>query len=243
LVASAALAAALLGGVAGAPAGAGPPAGAGAAPAPLGRADGSEAGPAAAALDAALRAGDEEATVALFTADAQIKEGTAVLAAGTARVRPWVETCLLHAFWLDPATLYVADATASWSFVDMTDCYWRTRRRGPLPPALDADPAEGTATIAVHEGGITSLTLVYSPAWQQRALAAQAAPILTAQAQATQRAATQVDAEATASPVPVAPDPQGRGTPSRTGWVAAVTLAVTLAIATAGLEARRAAPW
>jgi hypothetical protein len=226
-VASAVLAATMLGVVTGAPAGA--------APAPLGRAGGSEAAPVAAALDATLRAGDEVAVLALFAPDAQIKEGNAVLAAGAAGLRPWIEACLLHTFWLDPATLQVTDATASWSFVDTTDCYWRTRQ-GPLPPALDADPAEGTATITVRAGSIVSLTLDYSPAWRQRALAAQAAPIVTAQAQATPRAAAG-DAAATASPGPVAPDTQGRASASPAAWAAAVALAVGVA----GLGAVRTA--
>jgi hypothetical protein len=78
----------------------------------------------------------------------------------------------------------------------------------------------------VAQGRVTSLTLIYSDAWQARYLRSVAAPIVTAQARATATAAgawqhaaaaTAVAAEATraaAASAPHPPDIQRRTTPS-----------------------------
>jgi hypothetical protein len=212
---------------------------------------GADAGPVAAALEAALEARDAAAALALFAPDAQVKEHVAVLAAGPERVAAWVEGCLLTDVRLVPGTRrFGPGAAATWEVRDALGCYWRARPDA-LRPAWDVAPAEGTLTVAVAGGAIATLTLDYDPAWQRRLLAAQAAPIRTAQAQATARAAqaaaaapaggeawwerprdrwyaeppaqgARPSAAAPPTPAPAAPDTQDRRTPSLGPWLAAL---------------------
>jgi hypothetical protein len=217
-----------------------------------------EAGPLAAALEAALEAGDAAAALALFAPDAQIKERGAVLAAGPERVAAWVRACLLPDVRLVPGSRRLGGAGASWAVRDALGCYWRARPDAS-PPAWDVAPADGTLAIAVAGGAIASLTIVYDPAWEQRKLAAQAAPVRTAQALATARAtqtgqtaagapanaAATRSAEATrvaAGQVPTAPNTQDRRTPSVGPWLAALG-AVLVGVAVLALLPRpRPAP-
>jgi hypothetical protein len=191
----------------------------------------------AAALEAALAAGDAAAAVALFAPDAQIKEHVAVLAAGPEGVAAWVRGCLLPDVRLVPGTRRAggAGAGATWDVRAALGCYWRARPDG-FRPGWDVAPAEGTLTVAVAGGRIATLTVVYDPAWERRLLVAQAAPVRTAQALATVRAAqpaarttaphATADARAAATPVPAAPSPQDRRTPSVAPWLAAVGTAL-----------------
>jgi hypothetical protein len=194
-----------------------------------------DAGPLAAALEAALEAGDAEAALTLFAPDAQIKEGVAVLAAGPERVAAWVRGCLLPDVRLVPGSRRLGPAGATWALRDALGCYWRARPDG-LRPAWDVAPGEGTLTVAVAGGAIATLTIVYDPAWEQRTLAAQAAPVRTAQALATARAAQPAatppapagaprgaqDTRGAATRGPAAPSPQDRRTPSVGPWLAAL---------------------
>ena len=84
------------------------------------------------------------------------------------------------------------------------------------------------------QGRVTSLTLIYSDAWQARYLRSVAAPIVTAQARAT---ATAVAAEATraaAASAPHPPDIQRRTTPSVGPWLAALGLLGLAGVMAAG---------
>jgi len=86
----------------------------------------------------------------------------------------------------------------------------------------------------VAQGRVTSLTLIYSDAWQARYLRSVAAPIVTAQARAT---ATAVAAEATraaAASAPHPPDIQRRTTPSVGPWLAALGLLGLAGVMAAG---------
>jgi hypothetical protein len=191
------------------------------------------------AFEAALEAGDAAAVLALFAPDAQVKEGVAVLAAGPARVAAWVRGCLLPDVRLVPGSRRLAAAGATWALRDALGCYWRARPDAPAP-AWDVAPADGTLSVAVAGGAIAALTIVYDPAWEQRKLAAQAAPIRTAQALATARATPPTatpptpvgaprgtqDTRGAATPGPPAPSTQDRRTPSIGPWLAALGVAL-----------------
>jgi hypothetical protein len=192
-----------------------PPATAQAGPAPVAVAAPApdEAGPLAVALEAALEARDADAAAALFAPEARIKERVAVLAAGRARVAAWVQGCLLPDVRLVPGTRHLGGALATWELRDALGCYWRARLAPDgFAPAWDVAPAAGTLAI-------TTLTIVYDPAWEQRKLEAQAAPIRTAQALATRTAAAP-------PPTPAAPSTQDRRTPSVATWLAALGAAL-----------------
>jgi hypothetical protein len=179
-----------------------------------------DAGALAAALEAGLAAGDAAALLALFAPDAHIKEGVAVLAVGPARVAAWVRDCLLPDVRLVPGTRRVGGAVATWELRDALGCYWRARLAPDgFAPAWDVAPAEGTLAVVVAGGAITTLTIVYDPAWEQRKREAQAAPIRTAQALATRTAAAP-------PPAPAAPSTQDRRTPSVGSWLAALGAAL-----------------
>ena len=107
-------------------------------PAPVAVAD--DAGALAVALEAALAAGDAAAARALFAPDAQVKEGVAVLAAGSARVAAWVQDCLLPDVRLVPGTRRLGAAAVTWELRDGLGCYWRARPAG-FRPAWDVAPA------------------------------------------------------------------------------------------------------
>jgi hypothetical protein len=194
-----------------------------------------DAAPLAAALEAALVAGDAGAAVALFAPDAQVKEHVAVLVAGPEGVAAWVRGCLLPDVRLVPGTRRLAGAVASWAVRDALGCYWRARPDA-FSPAWDVAPADGTLAVAVAGDAITTLTIDYDPAWERRKLEAQAAPVRTAQARATARAAQPAavntahrGADATraaAPPVPAAPSTQDRRTPSVAPWLAALGAAL-----------------
>jgi hypothetical protein len=102
--------------------------------------------------------------------------------------------------------------------------------------AWDVSPAEGTLVVAVAGGAITTLTIVYDPAWEQRKLEAQAAPVRTAQARATARGAQPAAGatapraddvgRASATPLAAAPNTQDRRTPSVGPWLAALGAAL-----------------
>jgi hypothetical protein len=206
-----------------------------------------DTGSVAAALEAALAARDVATAVALFAPDAQIKEHVAVLAAGPERVAAWVRGCLLPDVRLVPGTRRVGAGGATWAVGDALGCYWRARP-DTFPPAWDVAPAEGTLTIAVAGDAIATLTIVYDPAWERRKLAAQAAPVRTAQAQATARAAQPAAARAadaahaTATPVPAAQSTQDRRTPSVAPWLAALGAALGGVALLALLPGPREAP-
>jgi hypothetical protein len=209
---------------------------------------GADAGPVAAAFEAALDAGDAAAAAALFAPDAQVKEHVAVLAAGEARVAAWVRDCLLPDLRLVPGSRRLGAGVATWDLRDALGCYWRARPAG-FRPAWDVAPAAGTLTVAVAGGRIATLTVVYDPAWEARLLAAQAAPFRTAQAQATARSTPAAPAAGAggaawwaqprdrwyresrgtrpaATPVPAAPGAQDRRTPSVAPWLAALGVAL-----------------
>jgi hypothetical protein len=202
-----------------------------------------DAGAVAVALEAGLEAGDAAAVLALFAPDAQVKEHVAVLAAGPARVAAWVEGCLLPDVRLVPGTRRLGAATAAWAVRDALGCYWRARPDG-FRPAWDVAPGEGTLTVAVAGERIATLTIVYDPAWERRTLQAQAAPIRTAQALATARAAqTAAAAPATrAAERAAAPSTQDRRTPSVGPWLAALGAALGGAGLLALLPRPREAP-
>jgi hypothetical protein len=190
---------------------------------PLPAAD--DAGPPAVALEAALASGDASAALALFAPDAQIKEGVAVLAAGPERVAAWVRGCLLPDVRLVPGTRRLGGATATWAMRDALGCYWRARPDG-LRPAQDMAPGEGTLTVAVAQGAIATLTVAYDPAWTRRLLAAEAAPVRTAQARASQTADTAAEATRVAAPAT-----QERQTAPAGPWVAtALALLAVIAL-------------
>jgi hypothetical protein len=193
----------------------------------------------AAAFATALAARDANTALALVADDGVIKERDAVLAAGHTRLRTWIADCLLHDFRLVPGSFLAMGDTASWRFEDSTDCYWRTRPNA-LRPAWNVFPADGIATILVRESMIVALTYTYSPDWEARMLAAVAAPIRTAQAQATQRSALAAPLptptpEAPRVVGPAAPNTQARTTRSRAAWALAA-LCSLLSIGLAGIS-------
>jgi hypothetical protein len=197
-----------------------------------------DAGPLAAAFEAALDSGDAAGALALFAPDAQVKERVAVLAAGPERVAAWVRGCLLPDIRIVPGTRRVDGAGAAWVMWDALGCY-RRARPDTFTPAWDVAPADGTLAVAVAGGRISTLTIAYDPAWERRKLEAQAAPVRTAQARATQAAAAATagaaaiatrGVEATHAAdarLPKAPNTQDRRTPSVGPWL--VALGLTLA--------------
>jgi hypothetical protein len=223
-------------------------------------ADGETAGaevlPVALAFQTAVSTHDAGALLKLLHAGAVVKERNAVLAAGSTRLAAWIGECLATDFVLKPGTLAIkADpgavvlttdprtliptddsiTSAAWEFADSTGCYWRMRPGADTAPwpGPEVNPAEGRVTITVGQGRITSLTLVYSDAWQARYLRSVAAPIVAAQARATATAAAaqQIAAAATAEvartaarSAPPAPDTQGRTVPSVWPWLGALGL-------------------
>jgi hypothetical protein len=209
-------------------------------------------GPAAAlahAFQAALAAHDSSGLLALFAVDGSIKERYAFLAAGRSRLAAWIADCLTPRLVLVPGSLQVSGDTATWAFEDFGDCYWRSRP-DTLRPSWSVLPAEGTASIIVRDDAIASFTYTYSQDWEARLLAAQAAPILTAQAQATQRVgppggvSTPTPAPppaadaAMAKAYPAAPDTQARTMPSPAWWVVAILLSLLGVGAIGGATAR-----
>ncbi len=200
----------------------------------------------AAAFEEAIRARDEAGLIGLLAPEAQIKEKHAVLAAGAEQVQAWVQDCVTTGVTLETGSLSVIGNTVRWQFQDRSGCYERSRPNA-LPPGWDVMLADGTLDVAVQDGKIAAMTFTYSPEWERKRLMAQAAPIRTAQAQATARApqdqaaaiATAVYwAEATRVAASLQPDPpetQERATPSIAPWGAALGLILTVS----GLAALR----
>lgn len=189
------------------------------------------------AFEAAVRTHDAAGMLVLFAPDGQIKEKHAVLAAGPERLLEWLQHCVATELALEPDSMSLTGNGVRWHFQDWTDCYERTRPNA-LATAWDVSPAVGTLELTVQAEKIAILTFTYSPEWERTRLMAQAAPIRTAQVQATARAQQdQAAAIATAAYwaeatrvaealLPDSPETQERATPSVAPWAGALLLIV-----------------
>ncbi|HEV2124455.1 MAG TPA: hypothetical protein VGW38_17010 [Chloroflexota bacterium] len=189
------------------------------------------------AFEEAVRVHDATSLMGPLAPEAQIKEKHAVLAAGAERVQAWVQDCVTTGVTLETGSLSVIGNTVRWQFQDRSGCYERTRPNA-VAPGWNVMPADGTLELHVQDQQVVALTFTYSPDWERKRLTAQAAPIRTAQAQATVHAHQgQVAATATAAQWaeatrvaeasrPHPPDPQERATPSLVPWIAALLVTI-----------------
>jgi hypothetical protein len=106
---------------------------------------------AALALDAALNAGDVEATMGLFDAAAQVKVPPDVYT-GTTQIRTWVSYLAANHFAAEPGLRHLAGDTVTWPAEVRSDQLVR----------FGLASLDGEATLVVHGGKITAYTFVLS---------------------------------------------------------------------------------